>query len=115
MVSRGGRLTRWYAPALYLLLLAGFAAGIWGSFRAVFPGPGLYRVTGVFEARAADRMILVRHEEIPGLMGEMERMVLFAAGPELLDRARLSPGDRIRFTLRQDGERLIVTEILKIQ
>ena len=48
------RSSRWAVPLLFVLLLAGFAAGIWGSFREVYPGKGLFRVTGVFEGRGGD-------------------------------------------------------------
>ena len=104
---------RWAVPALFALLLAGFAAGIWGSYRAVFPGRGLYRVTGVLEARWGETMILVRHDAVPGLMDEMTSMSFMVESRELLDRAGVAPGDRIRFTVRQMPDRLLVVEIQK--
>ena len=102
---------RWAVPALFVLLLAGFAAGIWGSYRAVFPGRGLYRVTGVLEARWGDTLILVKHDAVPGLMDEMTSMAFMVESRELLDRAGVAPGDRIRFTVRQMPDRLLVVEI----
>jgi hypothetical protein len=106
---------RWVAPLLFAVLLAGFAAGIWGSYRAVFPAKGLYRVTGVFESRASETMILVKHDAVPGLMEEMASMAFFVESRELLDRADLKPGDRVRFTIRQAPERLLVVEIQKVR
>ncbi|HEV8436709.1 MAG TPA: copper-binding protein [Methylomirabilota bacterium] len=109
------RAPRWAVPLLFLVLLAGFAAGIWGSFREAFPGKGLYRVTGVFANRWGETMILVKHEAIPGLMDEMSSMSFFAESRELLDRADLHPGDRIRFTIRQLPDKLLVVEIQKLR
>lgn len=113
--ARGkGQARSWYVPVLYVVLLLAFAAGIWGSYRAVFPGKGLHRVTGVFVARMGDRMILVRHEAVPGLMEEMQSMLFFVESKELLDRAKLLSGDRVRFTLRQTPERLLIVEIHRL-
>jgi hypothetical protein len=102
-------------PALFLLLLAGFAAGIWGTYRAAFPGPGLYRVTGIFEARGGPTLLLVRHDKVPGFMDEMESMAIFAESAGLLDGADLQRGDRVRVTVRQEPGRLIAVEIQKIR
>ena len=109
------RAARWRVPALFVLLLITFGAGIWGTYRAVFPGKGLYRVTGVFESRAGETMILVRHDAVPGLMEEMSAMAFLVESGELLDRAALKPGDRVRFTIRQEPDRLLVVEIRKIR
>jgi hypothetical protein len=98
-----------------LLLLAGFAAGIWGTYRAAFPGPGLYRVTGIFEARGGPTLLLVRHDKVPGFMDEMESMALFAESAALLDGADLRRGDRVRLTVRQEPDRLVAVEIRKIR
>jgi hypothetical protein len=107
---------RWAVPVLFIVLLAGFAAGIWGTYRGAFPARGLYRITGVVEDRSGDTMILVKHDLVPGLMPEMQLMALFAESKELLDRAALRPGDRVRFTVRAfpDG-RLLVVEIRKLR
>jgi hypothetical protein len=108
----GGR--RWAVPLLFCVLLAGFAAGIWGSYRAVFPAPGLYRVTGVFESRAGDLLMIVRHEAVTGLMDEMSSMVFAAESKDQLDRARLERGDRIRLTVRQAQSELVVVDIQRL-
>jgi hypothetical protein len=115
-VAPGGRpgAPRWAVVALYVLLLGGFAGGIWASYRAAFPGPGLHRVTGVFEARAGATMILVGHEEVPGLMEAMPLMSVEVESADLLARVQLTPGDRLRLTVRPrpDGT-LLAVEIQK--
>ena len=108
------RNVRWAVPVLFALLLVAFAAGIWGSYRDSFPAKGLYRVSGVFETRADDTMILVKHEAVPGLMQEMGSMALFAESREMLDRAALRPGDRVRFTVRQLPDKLLIVGIQKV-
>lgn len=106
---------RWAAPLLFVLLALSFAAGIWGTWREVYPGKGLYRVTGVFEARASDTLMLVNHDAAPGLMDEMSRMAFYAETKDLLDGAGLRRGDRVRLTVRQLPDRYLVVEIKKIQ
>jgi hypothetical protein len=108
------RTPRWAAPLLFGLLLAGFAAGIWASYRDAFPGRGLYRTTGVFETRLGETMILVRHEAIPGLMDRMESMALIVESPALIDRAALRRGERVRLTIRETPQALLVVEIQKL-
>jgi hypothetical protein len=99
-----------------VILLAAFAAGIWGTYREAFPAKGLYRVTGVFETRAGETMILVRHDAVPGLMPEMRSMVFVAESKDLLDKAALHAGDRVRLTVRQRApDDLIVLEIRKLR
>jgi hypothetical protein len=105
----------WIAPVLFAVLLAAFAAGIWGIYRSNFPGQGLYRASGVYETRFTDTMVVVKHEKLPGLMDEMQSMVLTAETKELLDRAKLMPGDRVRLTIRPSGDRLVLVDIQKIQ
>jgi len=100
---------------LFVLLLAGFAAGLWGSYRDVYPGKGLFRVTGVFEARANDTLILVSHDIAPGVMDEMSKMAFYAETKEMLDGAGLRRGDRVRLTVRQLPDRYLVVEIKRIQ
>jgi copper binding protein CusF len=107
---------RWAVPLLFAVLLAAFAAGIWGTYRDTFPGKGLYRVTGVFENRVDRTMILVKHDVVPGLMPEMTSMAFFAESGELLDRAALQPGDRVRLTVRRlSDDKLVVIEIRKLR
>ena len=108
------RASRWAVPTLCAVLLAGFAAGIWGSYRDVFPARGLYRVTGIFEERGGETLIMLRHEAIPGLMDEMSSMALLAESKELLDRAGLRRGDHARFTIRQLPDKLLVVAIQKL-
>jgi hypothetical protein len=98
---------------LFVVLVALFGVGLWGAHRAAFPGKGLYRVEGVFQARWGDTMILVGHQAVPGIMDEMGTMSFFAESKELLDRADLKPGDKVRFTIRQIPDKLLVTEIQK--
>ena len=111
--------TRWWAaPLLFSVLLAGFAASIWGTYREIFPAKGLYRVTGIFQSRAGDTLILVGHEAVAGLMEEMPLMAVSSESRDLLDAADLHLGDRIRLTVRQapeDRYKLVVVEIVKIR
>jgi len=81
----------------------------------VFPARGLYRVTGVFEARSGDTLMLVKHDVVPGFMDEMLSMAIFAESPALLDAAAVGRGDRVRLTVRQEKDRLVAVEILKIR
>ena len=98
-----------------MVLLVAFAAGIWGTYREAFPARGLFRVTGVFETRAGDSMILVKHDAVPGLMPEMRSMVFVAESKELVDKAALHAGDRVRLTVRQMPDHLLVIEIRKLR
>jgi len=109
------RSRRWAVPLVFVLLLAGFAAGIWGSYREVYPGQGLFRVTGVFEGRGSDTLILVSHDAAPGVMDEMSGMAFYAETKEMLDGAGLRRGDRVRLTVRELPDRYLVVEIRKIQ
>jgi len=109
------RSRRWPVPLLFVLLLAGFAAGIWGSYREAYPGKGLFRVTGVFEGRGADTLILVSHDAAPGVMDEMSKMAFYAETRDMLDEAGLRRGGRVRLTVRQLPDRYLVVEIRKIQ
>lgn len=106
---------RWVAPALVVALLGAFATGLWGTYRAVYPARGLYRVTGVFKGRATDTMILVAHEPVAGFMEQMGSMALVGESKEFIDRANLHPGDRVLLTVRQTPDRLLVVEIQKIR
>ena len=81
----------------------------------MFPARGLYRVTGIFEARSGDTLMLVKHDVVPGFMDEMLSMAIFAESPALLDAAALVRGDRVRLTVRQEKDRLVAVEILKIR
>jgi hypothetical protein len=72
-------------------------------------------VSGVFEARGGPTLILIRHDKVPGFMDEMESMALFFESSGLLDAADLRRGDRVRLTVRRDGDRLVAVEIQKIR
>ena len=113
-MAAGPGTRRWLAPLLYVVLVVAFATGIWGSYRAVFPARDLHRVTGVFESRIGDTMILVRHDKVPGLMDEMKSMKFIVESRRLLDQAQLRSGDRVRFTLRQTPDKLLLVEIQRI-
>ena len=54
--------------------------------------------------------IFLTHDAMPGLMDSMA-MGFEAEDPKLLDG--LAPGDPVRFTVRKDGDRLILTTIEK--
>jgi Cu/Ag efflux protein CusF len=101
---------------LFVVLLLGFALGIWGTYRAVYPEKGVHRLTAVFQARVGDTAILVGHEAIPALsMGSMELMAFDVESKALLDQAGLKLGDRVRFTIRQTADRLLVVKIDRLQ
>ena len=105
----------WVAPILFAVLLAAFAAGIWGMYRSNFPGQGLHRADGVYEAGYAVVMVDVRHEKHPWFMDQMDAMVLQAESKDILDRVQLTRGDRVRLTIRPVGDRLLLVDIQKIQ
>ena len=99
-----------------MVLLVGFALGIWGTYRAVYPEKGVHRLTVVFQARAGDTAILISHEAIPALsMGSMELMAFDVESKALLDGAGLKRGDRVRLTIRQTADRLLVVRIDKLR
>ncbi len=92
---------------MVLLALAVFGAGIRGTYRAMFPGQGLYRMVAVVEQAPRDGVVVVTHDAVSGLMGQMSSMALFAESQAALDRADLRAGDRARFTLRQLPEQAL--------
>jgi hypothetical protein len=59
--------------------------------------------------------MLVKHDVVPGFMDEMQSMAIFAESPALLDAAAVGRGDRVRLTVRQEKDRLVAVEILKIR
>jgi len=99
---------------LFAVLFTGFAAAIWANYRAIYPARGLYRVSGVVQSRASDTLLLVKHEAVPGLMDEMGSMAFLVESKDVLDRADLHPGDRVRLTVRQAPDTLLVVEIKKL-
>jgi Cu/Ag efflux protein CusF len=54
--------------------------------------------------------LVLTHEALPGLMDAMT-MAFETDDPKLLDG--LAPGDPVRFTVRRDGERLVLVAIEK--
>lgn len=48
-------------------------------------------------------------------MDEMESMALFAESSGMLEGADLRRGDRVRLTVRRDGDRLVAVEIQKVR
>ncbi|MBI3029435.1 MAG: copper-binding protein [Candidatus Rokubacteria bacterium] len=102
----------WKVVALFVVLLLGFALGIWGTYRAVYPEKGVHRLTAVFQSRVGETGLLVSHEAAPPLaMGSMELMAFDVESTTLLDQAGLKPGDRVRLTIRQTPDRLLVVRI----
>lgn len=107
---------RWKVIALFVVLLGGLALGIWGTYRAVYPEKGVHRLTAVFQARAGETTILVGHEAVPALsMGVMELMSFDVESKAVLDGVPLTAGDRVRLTIRQTPDRLLVVKIQRIQ
>ena len=96
--------------AVFVLLLAGFAVGLWGTVVR----PPAYEVRGAVVARAASNLLLVRHEAVDALgMSAMETMAVFA-DPALLDAADLAPGTRVRLAVRRRGDDLVLLRIDKL-
>ena len=54
--------------------------------------------------------VILTHEALPGLMGPMT-MAFEAEDPKIL--SGLAPGDRVRFTVRSAGERIVLVAIAK--
>ena len=89
------------------MLVATFAAGLWGTVLR----PAAYEVQGEVVARAAPDLLLVRHEAIAGLgMAAMETMAV-SATPTQLDPLNLKPGDRVRLAVRPRGDDLALVWI----
>jgi hypothetical protein len=99
--------TRRLVVVLFVVLVALFAAGLWGTIVR----PPAYEVRGELVARAAPDLILIRHQPVSGLgMGAMETMAVRGA-PAALDAAGLRTGDRVRLAVRQDGDVLVLVWI----
>jgi Cu/Ag efflux protein CusF len=72
---------------------------------------GSWSADGIVRVIAPEiNRIFIDHGDIPGLMEAMT-MAFEPEDPQLLNG--LSPGDRVRFTLRKQGERLILVKIEK--
>src|SRR5207249_3740688 len=65
--------SRAFVALLFVVLLAAFAVGIWGTVLR----PAAYEVRGVLVARPTPDLIVVRHEPVAGLgLGAMELMAV---------------------------------------
>lgn len=96
---------------MFVVLLAAFAAGIWGTILR----PAAYEVRGTIVARPAANLILVNHEAVQGLgMSAMELMAVFAE-PGLLDAAAPKPGDRVRLAVRRKDDEIVLIRIDKLR
>jgi Cu/Ag efflux protein CusF len=96
---------------LFIVLVALFAAGLWGTVVR----PAAYEVRGEVVARAAPDLILVRHQPVTGLgMGAMEMMAVRGSSA-VLDAAQLTPGDRVRLAVRQDGDEVSLVWIERVR
>jgi Cu/Ag efflux protein CusF len=92
------------------VLLAAFAAGIWGTVIR----PAAYEVRGTIVARTASDMLLVRHDPVAALgMNAMELMAI-SASPALLDPVDPKPGDRVKLAVRQRDAELVLIRIEKL-
>jgi Cu/Ag efflux protein CusF len=92
------------------VLLAAFAAGIWGTIIR----PAAYEVRGTIVARPAPDMLLVRHEAVSALgMSAMELMAV-SASPALLEPVAPKPGDRVRLAVRRHDDQLVLIRIEKL-
>ena len=96
---------------LFVLLVVVFAAALWGTVVR----PAAYEVRGEVVARAAPDLLLVRHQPVSGLgMGAMEMMAV-RGSPAVLDGAALTPGQRVRLAVRQDGDALTLVWIERMR
>lgn len=78
---------------------------------AARPSPSSWAVRGIVRSVIPKLgAIFLTHEAMPGLMEAMT-MGFEAADPKLLEG--LAPGDPVRFTVRKDGERLVLVAIEK--
>ncbi len=92
------------------MLLAAFAAGIWGTVIR----PAAYEVRGTVVARPAPDMLLVRHDPVSALgMSAMELMAI-SASPALLDPVGPKPGDRVKLAVRQRDDQLVLIRIERL-
>jgi Cu/Ag efflux protein CusF len=92
------------------VLLAAFAAGLWGTVIR----PAAYEVRGTIVARPAPDMLLVRHDPVSALgMSAMELMAI-SASPALLDPVGPKPGDRVKLAVRQRDDQLVLIRIERL-
>lgn len=80
---------------------------------AARPDRASWTVRGIVRAvLAPSGVVFLTHEAMPGLMEGMT-MGFQTDDPKILDG--LAPGDPVRFTVRKDGERLILVAIEKLR
>jgi hypothetical protein len=102
--------TRGLLIVVFVVLVAAFAAGLWGTILR----PAAYEVQGQVVARAAPNLLLVRHEAVAGLgMSAMETMAV-SVTPEQLAPLDLKPGDRVRLAVRPRGDDIVLVWIEKL-
>lgn len=88
----------------------GFGVGIWGTLVR----PAAYEVRGTIVARPAANLLLVRHEDVPALgMRAMDLMAIFG-DPNVVERAGVGPGERVRLAVRQQNDQLTLLRIEKL-
>jgi Cu/Ag efflux protein CusF len=74
--------------------------------------PSSWTVRGIVRAVVPPLgAVFLTHEAMPGLMDAMT-MAFEAENPKILNG--LEPGDPVRFTVRKDGERLLLVSIEKL-
>ena len=77
--------------------------------------PRAFEVTGVYVARAAPGIVLVRHEAVAPLgMGAMELMAV-SGDPTMIDAAGLAPGDRVRLAVRPEGDQFALIKVERLR
>ena len=92
------------------MLLAAFAAGIWGTVIR----PAAYEVRGTVVGRPAPDLIFVRHDPISALgMNAMDLMAV-SSSPALLDPVAPKAGDRVKLAVRQQNDQLVLIRIEKL-
>ena len=102
---------RWVVAAVFVVLVAAFAAALWGTVLR----PAAYEVRGQIVARPASNLILVRHDAVPALgMGSMELMAILA-DPALLDGSEVRPGDHVRLAVRRRDNDVTLLRIEKLR
>jgi Cu/Ag efflux protein CusF len=80
---------------------------------ATRPGPQSWTVRGIVRSVIPKLgAIFLTHEALPGLMDAMT-MGFEADDAKLLDG--LTPGDAVRFTVRKDGDRLVLVAIERLR
>jgi hypothetical protein len=103
---RRGRLL---VSALFVVLLAGWGIGIWATMLR----GSVQEVVGTFVARPGDTMMLVRHDDIPALGMQSMALMAVEVDAELIDRAQLQPGDRVRLVVRQRQDRFLAVKLTR--